>query len=116
MSIAHGDTVILDYSHAEGIPALRGLLLTVRGSSVLQLLLGLALIGGILAWEWWSHATRNEWLRSLPPSKADPPNVDRSGEDIRAHLQAEHPDWDDEKIDRLTKAVNSQRENTTNNE
>jgi hypothetical protein len=103
---ADRETVLLDYSHVTGQPPLAVALLTLQESPFWQVLVGSAGIGAIV----WGRRLRDvagglaERLRRDRPadritlSDADP-------EEIVAHLQRRHPDWDERRLRRVMRGV-----------
>jgi hypothetical protein len=107
--------VLLDYSHAGDLPPLAALRLALQDSPVLQGLVGLAGIVLIGAWGRFGRDDADggvlEWLGDrLPGSgrfgRADadrPLAVD--GDALRASLAERHPDWTEDRVDRVANRI-----------
>lgn len=97
--------VLLDYSHATGVPPLAEALLIVRDSTVLQFGLGIAGLAGLWAW---FRGERPSWLRNGRQDSI-PAVTDVDEDEIAAALERAHPDWDAERIRRVTEGVITRR-------
>lgn len=112
---ADRDVVIVDVSHAGGVPPLRAAVLTLRDSSALALLVGLAGIAAIAR----VRPRPRRWLervvpdRLRPAGRRDPPVGDAAPESLDAaravRLREAHPDWDEARIRRVITALNRTR-------
>jgi hypothetical protein len=106
---ADQDRVMLDYSHAERLPPLAVAVLTVRDSALLQVLLGLAVVG--LAVAWWRRPATVARLRSVFEwrghlNRAAASNDTPVDEDALVdYLLADHPDWSRDRANRLVRAT-----------
>lgn len=104
---AHG-RVLLDYSHAGRLPPLALATLVVRERPLFQFLLGAA---GVAAVGLWARrpglpARVREMVPSIGTGKRDV----RSGpEELAAFVRARHPDWDDERIERVIGGIMHRR-------
>ncbi|WIV68861.1 DUF4350 domain-containing protein [Natrialbaceae archaeon AArc-T1-2] len=106
------ERVVFDLSHADDVPPLTGALLVVRGSAVGQVLLGLLGVAAV------ATASRPRWLRAgLARVRAFGPPMDRgrsqdeptatlSDAERAAYIRRRHPDWDDERVQRVIAALN----------
>lgn len=96
--------VLLDYSHAGGLPPLSLAVLIVRGSAALQILLGLGGLGAIGLWASgrWPSIDR---LRSSPTDPTPAPSED----ELLAYVERQHPDWDDERAERVVRGLKTDR-------
>ncbi|MXV64203.1 DUF4350 domain-containing protein [Natronorubrum sp. JWXQ-INN-674] len=110
------DHVLIDLSHGEELPPLTGVTLTLRETPLLQILVGAVGIGAIAA------ASRRRRWPTLERARAaigdrvgDRPAVDEAAvapvlelDDERraAVLRRRHPDWDEQRIQRVIAALN----------
>lgn len=102
------ETVLLDYSHAERLPPLAAALLVVRESAVLQVLIGAGLVGAVGLWARWPAMRGRGVGAEVRARLYRRPTVDRPGltrEEVRAYLERRHPDWDDDRTDRVVDAT-----------
>lgn len=99
------ESVLLDYSHNAPQPPLAAVLITLRQSALATLIALLVVVGGVTltgyttalhrAWEWVTTTTRT-------------PDSDEIRADVDAlveHLEAEHPEWDEDRIERVVTGV-----------
>jgi hypothetical protein len=94
---ADHDRVVLDYSHTESLPPLGYALVVVRDSGPLQALIGLVGVAAVVV------ATRQrELLSSIvrPPDGTDAVDIDPE----IARLRSEHPDWDEQRLERVARS------------
>jgi hypothetical protein len=118
--LAH-ETVILDYSHVTSLPPLAVALLVLRDLPVLQF--GLGATGLVLVW-WLFRGDgtspfggddangvpfggRTDNQQRMPPF---------SGEDVARYLEGKHPDWDDDRVHRVTKGIINRRRERSDDE
>ena len=118
---ADHDRVLLDVSHAGDLPPLTVAALVLRETPLLQGLVGLLLVGIVTIA---SGRTLSSLLRPvhdrLPTRGPDRARVERtefpiSDADRAAFLRRRHPEWDEERIQRVITAVKrtrAQREDT----
>lgn len=112
---ASHNRVLLDYSHVSGQPPLALALLVFRKTPLLQTVLGLLGIGVALGWY------RVDWDQ-LSVSRFDPRDRGRSSiqgmdrDALRAYLQDQHPDWDEDRIDRIMTGVLTEQDEEAFNE
>ncbi|XVH32205.1 DUF4350 domain-containing protein [Haloferacaceae archaeon DSL9] len=105
------DRIVLDYSHAERQPPLVTALLVFRETALAQALVGLLGVGAVAAW--WRRESRfvasgrrragRLWRRLAVASGLSSGVRDavRDPDALRAALVARHPEWDDDRIDRV---------------
>lgn len=115
-----GEQVLLDYSHAERLPPLALVVVVVRQTPVLQVLLGLLGLAIVGAWSRGSlgrlglrmRETIRPRLRDstsvhlgdwLLPDTPEETGVDQAS--LVAYLRHQHPEWDEERVRRVTKGV-----------
>ncbi|WP_458207715.1 DUF4350 domain-containing protein [Haladaptatus sp. NG-SE-30] len=105
--LAPHDTLLLDFSHAAGLPPLVFAVLVVRESGLLQLGLGVLAIAILGQWSRPSNLIPKARESLLQRFRGDdsPSNVRASKAELTAYLKRRHPDWDDERIDRVVSAV-----------
>lgn len=95
------ERVLVDVSHANAVPPLVGIALTVRDSALLQLLAGVLVLGGLVALE-------REWVAALVErlrGEAAPPAVEITEADLATAIRQRHEDWDEDRIDRVTEGI-----------
>ncbi|NLV08401.1 DUF4350 domain-containing protein [Halomicrobium mukohataei] len=104
--VAGHDTVVLDVSHAGRLPPLQALLLTLRESPLLQAVVGTALLG-VLA----GHAALLDGVAALRRrlGASDTVQRPRDREAVVRGVTARHPEWDDERVERVTQAIMTRR-------
>lgn len=107
--IGSNQRLLLDYSHREAIPPLQGILLSVRHSETLQLLVGLLGLFVIVGWDRDVHVWIIKKAQSVGNRRVNPPEIeavtDADADDIAVYLRSEHPDWDEDRIQRLAEAA-----------
>lgn len=102
------DRVVLDVSHVGDVPPLAAAALTLRDSPFLQVIVGLGAIGAVAALSVRElptdrlGRTRSGRARDLEQAE---PGRELSIADRAAYLRKRYPDWDDERIERVTAAV-----------
>lgn len=97
------DRVLLDYSHGEPLQPLVYVFLTLRSTPLLQFFVGLAGIGLLVGWPYRDR---------LVPARSGDQSSDTVWTDeqtLSEYLTARHPEWDDERVERVTKAIIQQR-------
>lgn len=101
------DLLVLDYSHAERLPPLAVALLVVRESPLLQVLVLGGAIGVVVVW---SRGLFSPVLRRLEVGERRPMHV--VDEDVvLTYLRDRHPDWDEDRLERVAKGVLATRRN-----
>ena len=107
--------VLLDYSHHSGRPPLIVGLLILQDTPLLQALVG---IGGIVAVFAVSEARNrrhliNQWVSGSEATE-DPTPVDNDA--LRVWLFNQHPDWDADRVTRITAGILSRDSHNDDNE
>jgi hypothetical protein len=112
-------TVLLDYSHAAALPPLAALRLTLQNSPLLQVLVGVLGVGAILRLRRWGDrwigagGLGSGWLpgrRSPVLTELDAELVTLDEERLRAALATRHPEWDEDRLRRVTKGIIARRD------
>ncbi|WP_128478745.1 DUF4350 domain-containing protein [Halorussus pelagicus] len=124
------DRVLLDYSHAAGLPPLVVALLVVRESAWLTLAAGVAVVGILGVWsrrpDLLSAATATlsrQWQRASgggivggfngeigERSEGPAVGIRPTRDQLVAHLERRHPDWDPERVERVAAALHRRRD------
>jgi len=94
---ANHDHVVLDYSHAEALPPLGYASVVVRDSGLLQTAIGLLGFSVVVF-----GSRRRDLLAAVGRSDGDEAPVDTAA--VVAHLRARHPDWDEQRLERVANA------------
>ena len=92
------DRVLVDVSHAASVPPLVALLLTVRESLPLQVTIGGILVVAIAG----RHRLGTLVKRILRDRSTQSNRPPLDAEDVTAGVSRRHPDWDEERIERVT--------------
>ena len=103
------DRVILDYSHAQQIPPLAALLLVIRSSPLLQVI---ALAGAVAIVSAWGRGWFSPMYDRLASGAPDYVTTEIDEAAVMTVLRDRHPEWDDERLERVTKGVIATRHNT----
>jgi len=118
--LGSGETVLLDYSHTTDIPLLSLLLLVLREEPLLQVLVGALGVGTIALWVRGDMARlRERGARAVARLRGFPATTrtrarERAGEsvdpglseaELRGYLEERHPEWDDDRIERVIRGV-----------
>ncbi|MFB6227414.1 MAG: DUF4350 domain-containing protein [Halobacteriales archaeon] len=111
------DRVLLDYSHTANIPPLRLALLVFRETPPLQALVGMLGVGGIALWVRGDTERLRDRLETIA-ARASVPGFDRtlarndserrpglSRAELREYLAERHPEWDEDRIERVIRGV-----------
>ncbi|QCC60469.1 DUF4350 domain-containing protein [Natrinema thermotolerans] len=114
---ADADHVVFDRSHGGPVPPLLGAVLTLRDSPPLQLFVGGLGIGVVAALSRGRPRTWLEGVRARLPARFRPvesseerPSYPGLSDAERAEfLRRRHPDWDEERIQRVITALNHPR-------
>lgn len=110
-----GDTVLFDVSHNEQLPVLTQAVVLIRGSAPAQVLIGLVGVAGV--WllsrrpiesalrRFVAHLPAGPWSPAVSTRRHHSTSV--MSDDGRAeYLRRRHPEWDEERIQRVIKALN----------
>lgn len=94
--------VLFDYSHTMGLPILASVVVAIRHSFILQigLVSTTALFIGIYSQESQAFPSWPLFRSSESPTVPQP-----SRSDLQAYLNSKHPDWDNEKINRVVESI-----------
>lgn len=100
--LTDSETVLLDYSHSNGIPTVIVLLQAASDSRVVQWVSGLALIAGAgVAW----RVTPSFPHQLDDDSSAETAAPQSEYEATAARIAEQHPEWDADQVERATKSV-----------
>lgn len=103
------ERVVVDVSHTSALPPLISLRLVLRDLPIVQLVLGVGLLGGVAAlgrrWRGvpWERLPGSERLR--PGGEPAPAGLELSAGDVAAAVRERHPDWDEERVERVTEGI-----------
>ena len=99
------ERLMVDTSHSDSVPPLIQALLFIRGSSVVQLFLGVVAVLGVSAWYRGYLGTGIERLRAARGSTepVDPETLSRG--ELDAWLEREHPEWDADRRETVMIAI-----------
>ncbi len=107
---AGSDQVLFDLSHAAGLPLLTAVTLAIRGSPLIQAIVGVLAVvlsvGLAHRWEAVTARLRSSLPGRLGPSPAETTSVSVTRADRAAYLRRHHPEWDPARIDRVIAALN----------
>lgn len=110
---ADEERVLFDVSHAGGVPPLTGAILTIRELPLIQAVLGLLSVAIVVVVSRRQITPELETLRSrlstTSPGKDTTEHRVLSEAERTAYLRKRHPEWDDERIERVVKALNHTR-------
>lgn len=94
------ESVVLDYSHAGGLPPLSVAVLILRDSVGLQLLVGLGAVCAVVLW------TRGRWPTIGQGERSTGEAASAWSEPaLVAYLERRHPDWDDSRLRRVVRGI-----------
>ncbi|WP_256686055.1 DUF4350 domain-containing protein [Halococcus qingdaonensis] len=101
------ERVLLDYSHAGGLPPLSVALLVVRDAPLLQILLGALGIGAIALF-----VRRPGIVGRLTDrvGRTEESSLTARPEALAAFVRERHPDWDDERTERVIQGIMARRD------
>jgi hypothetical protein len=102
-------SVLLDYSHAAGLPPLAAARLSLQRGPLLQVLAGLL---GVLAIGAWGRGVDRETIRVYLGRDGEPERgEDDTGPEaaLVQYLASEHPDWPRERIERVVERRRADR-------
>ncbi|WP_121820741.1 DUF4350 domain-containing protein [Halostella salina] len=113
--LGSADTVVLDYSHSEELPPLVALQLTVQRSAVLQVLLGVLGVLGVGAW---ARRPSVSVPIPIPWSDDSPDNAGPflSTEEVAETVRRRHPDWQADRVERVTEGIMRRRSERTDDD
>lgn len=112
------DQVLLDYSQRGALPPVIYLLLTLRASQLLQIIAGLSGLGVIALWGrvgvWERFGAGWQLLTQSDAEQPDTAPID--SETLSSYLANQHPEWDQSRVERVTKATIHQQQQGEDNE
>jgi hypothetical protein len=108
------ERAVLDYSHGHPLPPLVFALLVVRDLPLLQVGLGLAVLAAIALWMRGVEIPSSILGGDEATEAADVGRLD--ADELSAMLAAEHPDWDRDRIEDMTKAIIRRRYQSERND
>lgn len=100
------ERVLLDYSNAASLPPLSMAVIAIRDSILLQFAVGLGVLGAIGLWAAWP-LIRGPYRDPESPDAGAGLGLDERT--VRAVLRDRHPDWDAERLERLTRGLMATR-------
>lgn len=100
------DRILFDTSHSTDIPPTAMALLTLRGSALLQLALGGGLVLSIMTLG--QQTLGGRW------AGRDDERVGLSESELRQLLEERHPDWDDDRRERVITTIMSRKKRSEN--
>ncbi|WP_273836295.1 DUF4350 domain-containing protein [Halococcus sp. PRR34] len=101
------ERVLLDYSHASGLPPLSVALLVVRDAPLLQIALGGLAIGAIGLWARRPGVVGRFTERM---GSTEEQSLTARPEGLAAIVRERHPDWDDERTERVIQGIMARRD------
>lgn len=110
------ERVLLDYSHGRPLPPLIYALLVVRDTPLLQFVLGLGAVGAVVGWTYRDSLPTLAGVSFGPTPEERLSGVRPDEAELAAFLADRHPDWDADRIERVTKALIQQRQESDTNE
>jgi len=108
--VGNSSTVLFDQSHGGPVPPLQYGLLVLRTTPAVQFGLGLVAFGIIGFAAMGGPRWVGRRIRALGGSGQPGPAVELDDSEIRAHLANQHPDWEQDRIRRVTEAIIRRRE------
>lgn len=107
-------TVVLDHSHADGLPPAILALLFVRSSAVVQFGLGALAVGALAVWSGRPGVSNRLagllWRRDGNSERISGDDARASATELAAYLERERPEWDRERVERVVAAMERRRE------
>jgi hypothetical protein len=109
-------TIVLDHSHTEDLSPAVVAVFALRESATLQFGLGMLAIGALVIWSHHPGFVRSRISGALSSAfrrrnaESSPPDVRATSDELAAHLEREHPDWDRERVERVASALKRRRD------
>ena len=110
------ERVLLDYSHTSALPPLSVALLIVRDSSLLQILFGAGLLAAVGLWTRRPNVVRRVRQRLDRDTPRAPAVAAADADALASFIHKQHPDWDDERVERVIQGIMTRREDSSTNE
>lgn len=114
--VGSSETVLLDYARGHPLPPLLYALLVIRSAPLVQFGLGALALGGVVVWARGLPEAVREWV----PTDGNQGETTDAGsldaEEFSAFLASEHPDWDDDRVQHVTKAILRSRGQSRDND
>lgn len=98
---ADHERAVLDYTN-QSLPPLTFAFLQFQASPLVQFVLGMAGLGAIVLW---GRGLPSVWARIDPRQDSEPATIQPDEETLAASLARQNPDWDSERVERVTKAI-----------
>lgn len=108
------ERVLLDYSHAGGLPPLALTLLILRETPLLQAVVAGVCALSILGWARYPDVRTRARKLLTGSDPHDRPGI--GPEELVPFVRRRHPDWDEDRIERLIQEIISQRQEDEHNE
>lgn len=98
---ASHERVLLDYSHAASLPPLAVLLVVLRKAPLLQAMVTTGALVVVVAW---GQGRFGALVARIRPEDGNPePGLDAAA--LAAYFERQHPEWDQERVERVTEGV-----------
>lgn len=104
---------LLDYSQSDSLPPLTYAFLRLQASPLLQFLVGAV---GVSLVAFWGRFGLVDRLLSWSDRHEEPLQFRPNRDALVASLRERHPEWDDERVQRVTKAIIRQRQQEGDND
>jgi len=107
---ANASTAMLDYSHRPPLAPLTYAVLVVRGTPLAQVTLAALALGLVALWARWPETAASRVVREL--LERGRPSTDSTLDegDVISFVREQHPDWDIERVRRVSQHIIRQRE------
>ncbi|MDG5776173.1 DUF4350 domain-containing protein [Haloarculaceae archaeon H-GB1-1] len=104
-------TAMIDYSHRPPLPPMTYALLTIRDLPAVQVVLSLLVLGLVALWAKLPVIGLPETLESVvfPKQARSSTGFHLDERDVTAVLEERHPDWDPDRIERVSQSIIRQR-------